>query len=176
LNAEPPYNVSELELPHRGRIGARQQRGELQALQQVVGMSMDSSHVLLEMSDFSVVHFYFEGSALKLETLLGGGDSRTLCVARIGSSGITVAAMACGGRILLKQIGDASSEGYWGFHGIKPSNDVASPCADSEAIAQAAGSSVNLFARSNPIFIYIPDIGGRKCCIWIDAYLNRIYS
>lgn len=150
LNAEPPYNVSELELPHRGRIGARQQRGELQALQQVVGMAMDSSHVLLEMSDSSVVHFHFEGSVPKLETLLGGGDSRTLCVARIGSSGITVAAMACGGRILLKQIGDESSEGYWGFHGIKPSNDdVASPCADSEAIAQAAGSSVNLFARSN---------------------------
>ena len=150
LNVDAPYNVTELELPHRGRISGRQQRGQMQSLQQVAGMSMDASHVLLEMSDFSVVHFYFEGNVPKLETLLGGGDSRTLCVARIGSSGITVAAMASGGSIVLRQIGDASLEGYWGFHGLSSKQkDMPSPCADSEAIAQAAGSSVNLFAGNS---------------------------
>ncbi|KAI2510476.1 hypothetical protein MHU86_3896 [Fragilaria crotonensis] len=159
LNAEPPYNVSELLLPGRSGAsdrprGARQQRGEMQALQQVAGMAMDGSHVLLEMSDFSVVHFHVEGSVPRLKTLLDGGresDSRTLCVARIGSSGITVAAMAAGRRIKLLQIGDKSSEGYWGFHGVAMSRPgMSSPCADSEAIALAAGSSaVNLFAKRN---------------------------
>ena len=159
LNAEPPYNVSELLLPGRSGAGdrprgARQQRGEMQALQQVAGMPMDGSHVLLEMSDFSVVHFHVEGSVPRLETLLDGGsetDSRTLCVARIGSTGITVAAMAAGRRIKLLQIGDKSSEGYWGFHGVAMTRQVvSSPCADSEAIAVAAGSSaVNLFAKRN---------------------------
>lgn len=159
LNAEPPYNVSELLLPGRSGAsdrprGARQQRGEMQALQQVAGMAMDGSHVLLEMSDFSVVHFHVEGSVPRLKTLLDGGsesDSRTICVARIGSSGITVAAMAAGRRIKLLQIGDKSSEGYWGFHGVAMSRPgMSSPCADSEAIALAAGSSaVNLFAKRN---------------------------
>jgi hypothetical protein len=176
LEAEAPYNLTELALPARtgapigggGRVGGRrQQRGELKSLHQVAGMSTDGSHVLLEMSDQSVVHFSFVSKSLpRLETLPieltdsnATDGSRTISLARIGSEGITVATMASTfnskGSIVVRQIGDASSEGYWGFHGVGPSKHrvqqlSSSPQgADSEAIAQAAGSAVNLFATKS---------------------------
>jgi len=127
LNMAAPYNRTEIGMPGcHTRRGGRQQRGELKSLTQVAGMTMGSSHAIFELSDGSIMHYAngaMRQNAIKVPPKTGDGDcnSSTLCVARIGCSGIAVTALATTSKIVIHQIGAASAEGYWGFHGIRHS-------------------------------------------------------
>lgn len=52
-NVGSPYNHTEMALPGCG-TNRRRQRGDLQSIQQVAGMTKDASHVLLELSNVSM--------------------------------------------------------------------------------------------------------------------------
>lgn len=127
LNMEAPYNTTEIGMPgcESRRVG-RQQRGELKSLRQVAGMTMGSSHALFELSDGSIMHYAngaMRQNAIQVlpKTCEGDSNSSTICVARIGNSGVAISALAFSSKIVMHKIGAASSEGYWGFHGIRHS-------------------------------------------------------
>jgi hypothetical protein len=148
LTLEAPS--TELAIPHQRRLG-RPQRGELRSLTQVAGMATDASHVLLEMSDGSVIH-YLHQTVPRLEMLmLPGNNGRTMCVARVGSQGHAVAIVASQGTLTIKMIGEPSVEGFWGFHGAGSEEQSSPTTTDSIAIADAASGGpppVTLFKPS----------------------------
>ncbi len=175
-NLKSPFNHTELALPEPGssnnnnnstvcRPPRRQQRGDLKSVVNVIGMANDASHILLELSDRSVVHYRQGDTATaaaghqQLETLssstfssLAEGVERKTCLARVGSQGAVVAVVATynplwgRGSMTLHPIEYSImdkdpaviKEGFWGFLPIAPSTTsrTKSPAwADRQAIA-----------------------------------------
>lgn len=139
LDVKPPYNVTEMALPGAGGIArGRQQRGDLKSITQVAGMVMDAGHVLLELSDGSVVHYWQTSNNIPQLEILDAEmwglstqnhpvddpacSPRTLSVTRVASAGTVVAAMATyrmgRGSIVVRQINTPESPtGFWGWDG-----------------------------------------------------------
>lgn len=148
---QSPYNHTELALP--GVVGdssslatgsrRRQQRGDLKSIVSVAGMELDAGQALLELSDGSILqyttHPQSSGSAAsglpkltvwKEPGLLPENVCRKLCVGRIGSVGLAVAAIATydpsrgRGNIAvraldspLETLSKPARPGFWGFVG-----------------------------------------------------------
>lgn len=166
-----PYNHTELALPgigsetldpfggggRRSRSG-RQQRGELKSVISVAGLESDAGHVLLELSDRSLVHYTEQGGAQsRLEALrehhykssqesrvsIMDGDadpdpssSRRMCITRIGAEGVAVLtsstfnANSGRGTIMLSRLLDSGGKAPNGFWGFHGASSLRLPLAE----------------------------------------------
>ena len=135
--AAPPLSildtVREASFARRPR---RQQRGDLKSVEHVAGMSTDAGQALLELSDGQLVQFQSVPSRHGVPQLLvlsgqslSPGCSRQVCVARVASMGLAVAATAVfhpahgKGILRLWALDDLTErqkhpfDGFWGFRG-----------------------------------------------------------
>jgi len=155
---QSPFNHTEIALPNakgnekgtmwsevRSSRSSRQQRGELKSAVSVAGLSSDASHVVLELSNGSMVHYSQSGSEPSVEllspniytaphdlpvTLQDIPCGRQICVSLLGSEGLPVLATSSfdtnlgRGSLILRQLPSTCKreeevpEGFWGFHGV----------------------------------------------------------